>query len=145
MSDTPRGWLLDTNVVSELRKNVRANPAVRAWGSSVPPSACYLSVVTIAELRFGIGQVADTAFQAELQMWLRDGVRVWFGTRILPVDEAVLLAWRQLASAGQKANYTYAQPDGIIAATALVHDLGIATRNVADFRRSGVRLINPWG
>ncbi len=70
--------------------------------------------------------------------------RTWFGDRIIEVDEPVLLAWRQLAWAGQKANYTYAQPDALIAATALVHDLGVATRNLADFQRAGLRLLDPW-
>ena len=63
---------------------------------------------------------------------------------MLEVDESVLLAWRRLAWAGQKANHTYAQPDGLLAATALVHGLGVATRNTADFARAGVALLDPW-
>ena len=144
MGVAPRGWLLDTNVVSELRKGRKADPAVRAWAEAVPPVICFLSLVTIAEIRFGIGQVADPGFRAELEAWLQDGVRVWFGVRILPVDEMVLLRWRRLVSEGQKASYTYSQPDALIAATALVHELGVATRNVADFERAGVMIINPW-
>ncbi len=140
----PRGWLLDTNIVSELRKGARAQPGVRSWAEAVPPAACFLSLVTVAEIRFGIERVGDPAFRAELQAWLHDGVRVWFGARILPVDEAVLLTWRRLASDGQKSGYTYSQPDALIAATALVHDLGVATRNTSDFQRARVALINPW-
>ena len=86
----------------------------------------------------------DTAFRAELETWLRDGVRAWFGERVLEVDEAVLLAWRRLAWAGQKSGYTYAQPDALLAATALVHELGLVTRNTVDFARAGVVLLNPW-
>ncbi len=71
-------------------------------------------------------------------------MRVWFGSRVLPVDEGVLVAWRRLASDGQNAGYTYSQPDALIAATALVHDLGIATRNTSDLERAGLALINPW-
>lgn len=141
---TPRGWLLDTNIVSELRKGARAHPGVRTWAEAVPPAACFLSLVTTAEIRFGIERVSDPAFRAELETWLQDGVRVWFGSRILPVDEAVLVAWRRLASDGQKAGYTYSQPNALIAATALVHDLGVATRNTSDFERAGLTLINPW-
>jgi predicted nucleic acid-binding protein len=110
----------------------------------VPPVACFLSRVTIAELRFGIERVSDPGFRAELEAWLRDGVRAWFGERILEVDEAVLVAWRRLVWEGQKARYSYAQPDALIAATAVVHELGIVTRNVTDFERAQVRLLNPW-
>jgi predicted nucleic acid-binding protein len=139
-----RGWLLDTNVVSELRKGPRANPAVRVWVDAVPPTACFLSRVTVAEIRLGIAAVVDPSFRIELEAWLRDGVRAWFGERILDIDEAVLLAWRRLARAGQKANYTYAQPDALIAATALAHELAVVTRNADDFRQAGVPLLNPW-
>lgn len=141
---TPRGWLLDTNVVSELRKGARCHSGVRAWAEAVPPAACFLSRVTVAEVRFGIARVTDPSFRAELEAWLRDGLRAWFGERILDVDEAVLLAWRRLTWEAQKANYTYAQPDALIAATALVHDLGVVTRNTEDFARAGVALLNPW-
>lgn len=144
MAAGPRGWLLDTNVVSEIRKGGRANPAVRSWAETVPPGACFLSMVSVAEIRIGIERVADPGFRGELEAWLRDGVRVWFGERILAVDEAVLLAWRRLVAQGQKARYTYSQPDALIAATALVHGLGVVTRNGADFERAGVPLCDPW-
>jgi len=144
MTASPRGWLLDTNVVSEIRKGSRANAGVRRWAETVPPVACFLSLVSVAEIRIGIERVADLEFRGELDAWLRDGVRVWFGDRILAVDEAVLLTWRRLVAEGQKAQYTYSQPDALIAATALVHSLGVATRNIADFERAGVAIVNPW-
>ena len=139
-----RGWLIDTNVISELRKGTRCARAVRAWSERVPPIACYISRISLAEIRFGIERVTDPAFRAELEAWVQDGVLPWFGTRVLEVDEPVLLRWRQLVSEGREANYTYSQPDVLLAATALVHHLGVATRNVEDFARSGVRIVNPW-
>jgi len=88
--------------------------------------------------------VDDPGFRAALEAWLRDGVRLWFGDRILSVDETVIMAWRRLAAGGQRAGYTYSQPDALIAATALVHELCVVTRNTADFMRAGVMLLNPW-
>jgi hypothetical protein len=139
-----RGWLLDTNVISELRKGPRCNPTVAAWAERVPPAVCFLSRVTVAEIAFGIERVGDPAFRVELEAWLRDGARAWFGSRILEVDEPVLLAWRRLAAEAQKARYTYAQPDALIAATALVHGLAVVTRNVEDFVQARVPVLDPW-
>ena len=139
-----RGWLVDTNVISELRKGSRCALAVRAWSERVPPVACYISRISLAEIRFGIDRVTDPGFRAELDAWVRDGVLPWFGARVLEIDEPVLLRWRHLVAEGRKSNYTYAQPDVLLAATALVHRLGVATRNGEDFVRSGVRIVNPW-
>ncbi|KGM33041.1 type II toxin-antitoxin system VapC family toxin [Inquilinus limosus] len=139
-----RGWLLDTNVVSELRKGARCNRAVRNWIQSVPPVACYLSRVTVAEIQLGIERVSDPGFRAELETWLQDGVRLWFGDRILDVDEETLLIWNRLMRDGQKAGHTYAQPDALIAATAKAHDLCMTTRNIADFRHAGIPVFDPW-
>lgn len=139
-----RGWLLDTNVISELRTGAGCDRAVAAWAGGVPPIACYLSRVTVAEIVIGIERVAEPGFRAELEAWLRDGVRAWFGARILEVDEAVLIAWRHLVVEGQKARYTYAQPDALIAATARVHGLAVVTRNVEDFLQAKLPILNPW-
>jgi predicted nucleic acid-binding protein len=144
MAAPARGWLVDTNVISELRKGPRCAPAVRAWSERVPPIACYISRVSLAEIRFGIERVDDPVFRAELEAWVQDGVLPWFGARVLEVDGAVLTRWCHLAAEGRKLNYTYAQPDVLLAATALVHQLGVATRNVDDFVRAGVRIVNPW-
>jgi predicted nucleic acid-binding protein len=141
---TARAWLLDTNVISELRKGPRCTPSVAAWATQVPPAACYLSRVSVAEIELGIERAGDPTFRAELDAWLQDGVLSWFGQRILEADGRVLLAWRRLIYDGQKARYTYSQPDALIAATAIVHDLAVVTRNVDDFDRAGVPVINPW-
>ena len=141
---TARGWLIDTNVVSELRKGPRCDRAVRTWSERVPPFACYISRVSLAEIRYGIELAPDPSFRAELEAWMRDGVLAWFGARVLEVDEAVLLCWRRLAAEARKSNHTYPQLDVLIASTALVHNLGVATRNAADFVRTGVHILNPW-
>ena len=135
---------MDTNVISELRMGPRCDAAVLAWATRAPPAACFLSRFTVAEIAFGIERVADPGFRAELEAWLRDGVRAWFGARILEVDEAVLVTWRRLVSAGQKQHYTYSQPDALIVATARVHDLTVVTRNVEDFVQAEVAILNPW-
>lgn len=139
-----RGWLIDTNVVSELRKGRRCAPEVRDWATQVPPIACYLSRVSVAEIRFGIERAPSPDFRAELEAWVRDGLLPWFGERILEVDERTLLRWRRLVWEGQRINYTFSQPDALLAATALEHGLGVATRNVADFERAGIQILNPW-
>ena len=141
---TQRGWLIDTNVVSELRKGARCAASVRAWAASVPPVACYLSRLSVAEIRFGIERAPSPEFRAELEAWLRDGLFPWFGDRILEVTERILLRWRWLVWEGQKDNYTFSQPDALLAATALEHGLGVVTRNTSDFERAEVRLLNPW-
>jgi hypothetical protein len=141
---TARGWLIDTNVVSELRKGLRCAPGVRDWATRVPPIACYLSRVSVAEIRFGIERAPNPDSRAELEAWVRDGLLPWFGERILEVDERTLLCWRRLVWDGQKVNYTFSQPDALLAASALEHGLGVVTRNVADFERAGLQILNPW-
>jgi predicted nucleic acid-binding protein len=144
MAASERGWLLDTNVISELRKGARCHQAIRYWADGVPQAACFISRVTLAEIRYGIERADDPGFRAELEAWMRDSVLAWFGPRVLDVDEAVLVRWRHLAAEARRNNYTYPQLDVLLAATALVHELGVATRNVADFVRAGVRIVNPW-
>lgn len=137
------GWLLDTNVISELRKE-NCHPGVKAWSDRQSPQSFYLSTITIAEIRFGIEQVKDTAFCQELTEWLEQGLRPWFRDRLLGVDEDVILRWRWMVEKGRKENYTFSQPDLFIAAIAAVHDLCVVTRNVEDFVKSGVAVFNPF-
>ncbi len=141
---TPRGWLIDTNVISELRKGPRCDRSVRAWADSVPKVACYLSRVSLAEIRCGIERAPDPGFRAEMEAWVRDGVVAWFADRLLEVNERVLIRWRWLVWEAQKSGYTYQQPDALLAATALEAGLGVVTRNTEDFERAGLRLLNPW-
>lgn len=138
-----KGWLLDTNIVSELRKP-SCHPAVKQWADSQAPQSFYLSTVTLAEIRFGIERVNDTAFRHELTEWLDATLRPWFSDRVLAVNEDVILVWRQMVEKGRKQGHTYSQPDLFIAATAALHDLCVATRNIIDFQKSGVAVFNPF-
>jgi predicted nucleic acid-binding protein len=139
-----KGWLLDTNVVSELRKR-HCDPNVRSWSERHPPASFFLSHITIAEIRFGIERVAEgSGFRADLEAWLQNTLRPWFANRILEVDEQVILTWRRMVEMGRRRNYNFSQPDLFIAATALVHDLCVVTRNSGDFEVAAVPVMNPW-
>jgi toxin FitB len=134
-------YLLDTNVVSELRNARRTHPSVRAWVDSVPLQAQYLSVVSILELEIGIlrRERRDASQGALLRNWLRNQVVPNFSDRILPVDHAIAVR----CAAVQVPD---ARPyrDSFIAATALVHGMTVVTRNTNDFAPTGVSLLNPW-
>lgn len=133
-------WLIDTNVVSEIRKGERCHNLVADWWSSLANEDMFLSALTVGEIRKGIEIVRprDPAKAAEIEAWL-----VWlctaFADRILPVDAAVAQAWGRLC-----ALRPMPVVDTLLAATALVHDLVLATRNVADVAGSGVRLFDPF-
>ena len=138
-----RGWLLDTNVVAELRKS-RPDRGVKAWSDAQASDRLFLSTITLAEIRYGIERQADPALRATLDTWLDQRLRPWFDGRILPVDEDVILEWRRLVARGRERNITFSQPDLFIAATARVHSLTLCTRNEHDFRDTEVPLFNPW-
>lgn len=137
------GYLLDTNVISELRKP-RPEPRVLAFVAAQPLEALHISSVTLAEIRFGIERVPDPARRAELNAWLTHQVRPMFEQRVLPVSEDVMLVWRLLVDAGRKAGHTFSQPDLIIAATAAHHGLTVVTRDVSEFEHANVAVLNPW-
>jgi toxin FitB len=139
-----RGWLLDTNVISELRKP-NCDARVKAWADDQEPSTLFLSRVTIAEIRYGIERLpAVDRSRKRLEAWLADELRPWFADRVLDVDEDVLVIWRRLVEQGRAMRHTLLQPDLFIAATAILHDLCVVTRNIDDFVRTGVALLNPW-
>ena len=136
-------WLLDTNILSELRRP-RPHPNVTAFVAGQALQSLFVSSVTLAEIRFGIELVTDAAKRAELTDWLTHKVRPMFDQRVLPVSEDVMLKWRLLVEEGRKVNHTFSQPDLIIAATALYHGLTLVTRDTDDFARTPVQLYNPW-
>ncbi|MGB3494719.1 MAG: type II toxin-antitoxin system VapC family toxin [Elainellaceae cyanobacterium] len=138
-----RGWLLDTNIISELRKT-NCHPAVKAWSNQQPPQSFYVSTVTLAEIRFGIEHVQDAAFRQELVEWLDEILRPWFSDRLLEISEDVILVWRRMVEKGRKQGHTFSQPDLFIAAIASFHSLCVVTRNVTDFEKAEVPILNPF-
>jgi hypothetical protein len=134
-------FLLDTNVISELRRPERADRKVVAWASTVPAAGFFLSAISILEIELGALQVArkDAAQGAVLRAWIDDQILPRFESRILAVDTAVARRCAQLHVPDPRA-----ERDALIAATALVHGLTVVTRNVADFESVGVALLNPW-
>ena len=137
------GWLLDTNVVSELRRR-KPDRGVKAWADAQDPEHLHLSTVTLAEIRYGIERQPDAGFRTELETWLDHELRPWFAGRILPLSEDVILEWRRMIARGRERNVTFSQPDLFIAATAHLHALTVCTRNENDFRLADVPVVNPW-
>ena len=136
-------WLLDTNVLSELRKP-RPEPKVEAFVAAQPLGQLYISVVTLAEIRFGIELVGDANRRAELVSWLTSKIRPMFDQRVLPITEDVMLKWRLLVEEGRKSGHTFSQPDLIIAATAIHHGHTIITRDRRDYDKARAPVMNPW-
>jgi toxin FitB len=136
-------WLLDTNILSERRKP-KPEPKVIAFYDAQPLSALYVSVVSIAEIRFGIELQQDVTRRAELNDWLTRTLRPAFAGRVLPVTEDILLKWRLLLEDGRKGGFTYSHADSVLAATALHHRLTVVTRDRSEFDKAGVSVFNPW-
>ena len=136
-------YVLDTNVLSELRKQ-RAGKAdlnVMKWSASVDAADLFISVISIMELELGVLSVErkDAVQGAMLRRWLNHQVIPEFSGRILDVDTRIALRCAQLHVPNK-----CGERDALIAATALIHGMTVVTRNVADFESSGVRMINPW-
>ena len=137
-------WLLDTNILSELRR-LKPEPKVLAFVAAHPLDELYISAVTLAELRFGIEILSEgSSRRDELNKWLTHTIRPMFDKRVLLITEDIMLRWRIVVEEGRKAGYTYSQPDLIIAATALHHGFTMVTRDRGDFDKAGVPIYNPW-
>ncbi len=136
-------FLLDTNVVSELRKagDGKADTNVVAWFSQVDAARIYISTVTLMELELGILRIErrDSEQGRRLRSWMRSRVMPEFAERTLPIDAAVALRCARLHVPDPRS-----ERDAYIAATALVYGMAVVTRNSADLEKTGVKLINPW-
>lgn len=136
------GFLLDTNVPSELPKPF-PSPAVEDWLRQQPSERLFLSVVTVGELRSGILQTPEGRKRRHFQLWTQS-ILDRFEGRILPVTMAVADRWGYVTATRRLAGRSIGFGDGLIAATALEHELTLVTRNVRDFAGLGLELINPW-
>ena len=137
------GWLLDTNILSELRRP-KPDRNVVAFIADQPLERLYVSSVTFAEIRFGIELITDANRRSDLNDWLTQRIRPMFAQRVLDVSEDVMLKWRLLVDEGRKSGHTFSQPDLIIAATALHHGLTIVSRDLKDYKKAGAAALNPW-
>ncbi len=136
-------WLLDTNILSELRRP-RPEPNVVGFVTGCPLHQLYISVVTLAEIRFGIELIGEPVRRAALNDWLRHRVRPMFEGRVLPLGEEVMLKWRLLVEEGRKSGHTFSHPDLMIAATALHHGLTVVTRDRDEYDLAQVPVLDPW-
>jgi toxin FitB len=133
-------FLLDTNVLSELRKKRRNEPKVQGWLSSVDSEDLFTSVIVVGEIRRGIEKIrpTDPVFASQLELWLHK-LQIDYQDRILSITEEIAEFWGTICP-----NDPLPEPDGLIVATALHYGITLVTRNVEHVRRSGVKLLNPW-
>jgi predicted nucleic acid-binding protein len=138
-----KGYLLDTNIPSEL---TRPNPQISVcqWLDNADDSKLYLSVISLGEIVKGLKTLPAGKRRSGLEQWLDETLRPWFEGRILPVNESIAERWGSLAGECELKGRPLKVADGLIAATALVHDLTVVTRNVRDFEGLGAEIFNPW-
>ncbi|MBI2717748.1 MAG: type II toxin-antitoxin system VapC family toxin [Rhizobiales bacterium] len=136
-------WLLDTNVVSELRKK-RPDAKVVQWMRAAGSENIFLSTIAFAEIRYGIALQTDPDARSQLETWLETSVRSVFSGRILGVDEGVLFEWRLLGGALARQKRTVPEPDLLLAALARHNRMQIASRDIKHLEVTGVPVLNPW-
>jgi toxin FitB len=138
------GFLLDTNVISELVKP-RPEASVTAWVEDTDESLLYLSVLTLGEIRRGIAALPQSRRRATLEAWLDKDLRARFEDRILVIDPEVADRWGLLTAAARNSGIVLPVIDGLLAATALEHNLTLVTRDTGQIPSMGVAVFNPWG
>jgi len=137
------GYSLDTNIPSEFSRD-RPEPCVVQWLKTQPVTMLFLSAVTIGEIRRGLIMLPQGLRRTELETWFQTGLLIWFRNRILPVTHAIADRWGVLDGQCQLKGTPLNTADGMIAATAIEHELTVVTRNVKDFTGLGVEVFNPW-
>ena len=136
-------YLLDTCVISEL---VKAKPSkkVVSWVTKNEEANFYLSSLTFGELYKGISKLPDSKRREKLSLWIEQDLKDRFAGKTLNIDLLVAKTWGEIQGASEAAGAPMPAIDGLIAATALTHDLTVVTRNIADMQQSGASLLNPW-
>jgi toxin FitB len=137
------GFLLDTNVISELVKP-RPEPGVVEWIETTDERLVHLSVLTLGEIRRGVASLPETRRRATLEAWLETDLSSRFHGRILPIDSTVADRWGLLTARTQKKGIVLPVIDGLLAATALHHNLTFVTRDTGSIATAGVAVFNPW-
>jgi predicted nucleic acid-binding protein len=138
-----KGFLLDTNCVSE-GASIRPDVDVKAWLVGTDDTTMFLSVLTLGEIRKGIESLALGRRRNQLEQWLELDLRIRFGSRVLPVTEAIADRWGRLDTQVRKQGRIIPAIDGLLAATALEHNLTLVTRNTRDFAHTHISVLNPW-
>lgn len=136
-------YLIDTCCISELVKK-KPNPNVVTWFADQDELSMYLSVITFGELRKGIEKLPDSKKKKELNRWVNEDLSRRFKNRVLNITIEEVNKWAEILAAAEKDGKPLPAIDSLIAATALVHDLSVVTRNTQDMEGSGVEVINPW-
>src|SRR5579863_2392856 len=139
-----RGFLIDTNVLSEYNRLGGPDSGVKRWLETTDRQSQHVSVITLAEIQKGIELLAEGKRRAQLEQWLKQDLEAWFAGRILTVDRQVAGRWASHVAQGSHAGRPLPTVDSLIAATALAYDLTIVTRNTRDFEGVGATTINPW-
>lgn len=137
------GWLLDANVVSELRKP-KPSKQVLDWMRATGSSKLFLSSITFAEIRFGIEIQNDPDLRSRLAIWLDTVIRPMFEGRVVEVNEDVLLEWRLMGEALAKQKRTVPEPDLLLSAIARHHRLNMVSRDIKHIKMTGIPVLNPW-
>ena len=137
------GFLVDTNCISEVVR-VKPEPRVLAWIEAADESLLYLSVLTLGEIKKGVVALPQSRRRSRLETWLEIELQARFSGRILPIDVAVADRWGLLAANAKASGRPLSTTDGLLAATAIHHNLTIVSRNVSDFSRVPVQVLNPW-
>lgn len=137
-------FLLDTNVLSEFKRRGEPDPHVRDWLRAADPDQLWASVLSFGEIRKGIERLAAGKRRTELEAWLVQDLEQWFEERFLQVTKAIAERWGVLSARSLDKGAPLPNIDGLIAATAIEHDLTLVTRNVKNFAGLGVALFNPW-
>ena len=137
------GYLIDTNVISEFSRPA-PSLKVQHWLQSADPETLFVSAITVGEIRLGIENQPASKRRTELEIWFEMGLPTWFASNLLPVTPAIADRWGRLTIQAKRKGITVATADGLIAATALVHELVLVTRNWNDFQDLGLTLLDPW-